>query len=107
MNDVTKARYFLKTNGSDLQTLETFALMLATAESRYKELKRRINTQALPIQTMQPTALHAKEVNASLEYAVLRYLKRHNQLPKNASKAFGKEVTLEDKRALAEEWIKA
>jgi hypothetical protein len=105
MNDVTKARYFLKANGSKLQTLETFALMLATAEARYKDLQMKIRTRAMPIQTRLPMSLDVAEVDAALEYAVLRYLKRHNQLPKNASKAFGNGVTLEEKRALAEEWI--
>lgn len=103
MNDVTKARHFLKANGSKLQTLETFALMLATAEKRYREIQMKYRS-ASPFPIDQ--RLGEQEADAALEYAALRYLKKHNQLPKNASSAFRNGVTLEEKNALAREWAK-
>ena len=100
MNDITKARYFLNAKGSDLQHLVSFGLMLATAEQRYRDIKLRKQSN-----TDMDGALDEKEVEAALEMAALRYLKKNNQLPQNAAEAFKPSTTLEQKRALAMSWV--
>ncbi len=102
MNDITKARYFLKTRGSDLQHLTSFGLMFVTAEANYRTVKLRQQGNR-----DGAGALDEKEIETSLDYAVLRYLKRHNRLPPNAADAFKPGVTLEDKRDLARQWVAA
>lgn len=100
MNDITKARAFLHTKGSDLQHLVSFGLMLATAEQRYRDIRLRKRGGV----DMAGT-LDEKEVEAALEMAVLRYLKRHNQLPRNVTEAFRTEATSEQKHELAMSWM--
>ena len=102
MNDITKARYYLTNRNSKMTTFTSFSLMLATAEANYKIIKLRQKTNTDPIGTWDE-----QEVEASLDYAVLKYLKKHNQLPKNIGKAFRQDVSLEDKRNLAQEWFNA
>lgn len=102
MNDITKARHFLKARQSDLQHLESFALMLSTAENDYRNIKRRQSGNK-----ELPGTLDHLEVEAAVEYAVLHYLKKHNQLPKNVTELFKNGVTLDDKRALAKQWANA
>lgn len=102
MNDITKARYYLTNRGSKLTTFTSFSLMLATAEANYKNIKFRQKTNMDPVGTWDK-----QEVEALLDYAVLAYLKRHNQLPKNIGKAFQTDVSLEDKKKLAQEWFNA
>lgn len=102
MNDITKARHFLKARQSDLQHLETFSIMLATAEDEYRNIKRRQSGNK-----ELPGTLDHLEVEAAVEYSVLTYLKRHNQLPKNVSDLFKNGVTLDEKRALAKQWANA
>ncbi len=102
MNDITKARYFLKNRSSGLQHLTTFGLMFATAETDYRNVKLRQRSK-------QDTAgaLDAKEVETAVDYAVLKYLKKFNRLPQDAAKIFSPGVTLDDKRACAAAWINA
>lgn len=102
MNDITKARYYLTNRNSKLTTYTSFSLMLATAEAEYKniKLKQKMNTDPAG-------AWEEKETDAALDYAVLYYLKRHNQLPKNIGAAFKQDITLEDKQKLAKEWFNA
>ena len=102
MNDITKARYFLKTRGSDMQHLTSFGLMFSTAEDKYRTVKLRQQGNR-----DGEGALDKKEIETSLDYAVLRYLKKYNRLPPNASAVFKPGVTLEDKRDLACQWISA
>lgn len=102
MNDITKARYYLTNRNSKLTTFTSFSLMLATAEANYKNIKLRQRTNMDPVGTWDE-----QEVEASLDYAVLTYLKKHNQLPKNIGKAFQTDVSLEDKKRLAQEWFNA
>ena len=99
MNDITKARYYLKVRGSDFQHLPSFPSMLSSAEEEYQNLKRRQKGNKEGI------SLEAKEVEAALDYAVLRYLKRHNQLPPNIKDAFSPGNTLDKKRDLAMAWL--
>jgi len=99
MNDITKARHYLKTRRSDLEHLGSFALMLSTAENRYREIRMR---QSSNIDT--PGTWEVQEVEAALDYAALKYLKKYNHLPKDAVKVFSKETTLEDKREIAQRW---
>jgi hypothetical protein len=101
MNDMTKARYYLKTRQSDLQHLTTFGLMLATAEAAYREVRLRQQGNK------EWVNLQDKEVEISLDYAVLRYLKRYNRLPGNIHEAFKPGVTVEEKQELAMAWISA
>lgn len=75
--------------------------MLATAEQAYKNLKLRQKGNKEGI------SLEVQEVETALDYAVLRYLKRHNQLPSDITKAFGPEATLESKREMAMVWLNA
>ena len=49
--------------------------------------------------------LDEKEVEASLEMAALRYLKRHNQLPQNVAEALNPATTPEQKHELAMSWM--
>ncbi len=102
MNDVTKAKYFLKTRGSKLQHLESFGSMLATAESEYRQM--RLNQTG---NKDEAGTWDAREVDSSLDYAVLRYLKKYNRLPDNAPEAFKQGVTLDEKKALAMQWANA
>ncbi len=102
MNDITKARYFLKTRNSDLQHLTSFGLMFTTAEQKYREIKLRQHSRQ-----DVPGSLDAKEVETAVDYAVLKYLKKFNQLPQDAAKVFAPGVTLDDKRACAEAWVNA
>ncbi len=102
MNDITKARAFLHAQDSDLQHLVSFGLMLATAEQRYRDLRLRKQGNRDEAGT-----LDIKEVEAALEMATLRYLKRRNQLPPNVTDAFGNGVTLEKKQELAMTWMNA
>lgn len=102
MNDITKARYYLKGNQSTLQHLTSFGSMLATAESRYREIK-------LKKQGNRDTvgAYDAREVETMLDLAVLRHLRKHNQLPKDLLQAFRQGITLEEKKELAIRWMHA
>lgn len=100
MNDITKARYFLKTRSSDLQHLTSFGLMFATAQQRYRDVKLRQRSR-----TDTEGALDVKEIEAAVDYAVLRYLKQFNRLPPNAAAVFAQDVTLANKRDCAEGWI--
>lgn len=102
MNDITKARYYLTNRNSKMTTFTSFSLMLATAEANYKNIKLRQKTNMDPVGTWDE-----QEVDASLDYAVLKYLKKHNQLPKNIGNAFRTDVSLDDKRKLAQEWFNA
>jgi len=102
MNDITKARYFLKTRSSALQHLTSFGLMFTTAESNYREVKLRQRSRRDTV-----GSLDAQEVEAAVDYAVLKYLKKFNQLPRDAAKVFAPGVTLDDKRTCAEAWINA
>lgn len=102
MNDITKARHFLKARQSKLEHLDTFALMLTTAEDYYRNIKRRQSANK-----DLPGTLDELEVETAVEYAALRYLKKYNQLPKNVSDLFKHGLTLDDKRALARQWANA
>lgn len=99
MNDITKARHYLKSRGSKLQSLPTFPSMLSSAEQDYRNLKLRQSGNKEGISLVE------REVEAALDYAVLRYLKRHNQLPPNIKAAFSPGNTVELKRDLATAWM--
>ena len=99
MNDITKARYFLRHNRSDLQHLESFGLMYATAENRYREIRLQARSQKGDI------SLADKELNAAADYVVLRYLKKYNTLPSNLPDLFKSDVDNDRKRELLEGWI--
>jgi len=99
MNDLTKARHYLKTRKSDLQHLTSFGLMFATAETAYREVRLRQRTNK------DWGNLQEKEIETALDYAVLRYMKRHNRLPRNIQEAFAPGVTVEKKQELAMVWI--
>jgi hypothetical protein len=101
MNDITKARHYLKSRGSKLQSLPSFPSMLSSAEQEYRNLKLRA------VGNKEGISFEEKEVEAALDYAVLRYLKRHNQLPPNIKSAFDPGNTLELKRELAMVWMNA
>jgi hypothetical protein len=98
MNDITKARYFLKANNSKLQHLETFQLMLATADTNYKQL---IRGKPDP----RNYDYSDKEVSVLLDFAGLRYLKNHNQLPQNVPQAFDNATSAREKTNIAIEWF--
>jgi len=100
MNDITKARYFLHAKGSDLQHLVSFGLMLATAEQRYRDIRLQKRSGSAMAGT-----LDEKEVEAALEMAALRYLKKNNQLPRNVAEALSPTATPEQKHELAISWM--
>ncbi len=99
MSDITKARKYLATRQSDMATLTSFGLMLATAQQRYRDIRLRQKGDD------RWGNLDVKEVEAALDYAVLKYLNKHNRLPKNITDAFQPKITLEQKRTLAMTWI--
>lgn len=103
MNDITKARIYLKKRGSKLHTLDTFGLMYLTAERDYKDLKM-IGAQQ---DGRQSGNFDDKEVEAALDYAALMFLRRFNVLPPNIASAFVPDITKEDKRELAKQWVNA
>ena len=100
MNDITKARAFLEATNSDLRHLVSFGLMLATSEQRYRDIQLRKQGNR-----DEAGSLDEKEVDAGIEMAVLRYLKKSNRLPRNITDAFAQGVTLEQKRELAVVWM--
>lgn len=102
MNDITKARYYLQTRGSKLQYNPTFGSMLAEAEKRYRNVK--IDSKGV---AGDPEEIDPIEVDALLDYAALRYLKRTNKLPPTAQEALGENTSLERKRELALSWVNA
>jgi hypothetical protein len=76
--------------------------MLATAEQQYRDIKLRQQGNK-----EGPGALDAKEVEAAVDYAVLKYLKKYNKLPSNAGMLSKQGITLEEKKALAQQWSAA
>ena len=101
MNDITKARAFFTATGSKLQHLQSFGLMIATAEQNYKELRlQQQGNKAIP------GSLDVREVEIIVELAVLRYLKKYNRLPGNVTDAFAPDVTLDQKKDLALVWLR-
>lgn len=100
MNDITKARYYLKTKGSKLQHLESFGLMLSSAEQRYREIRQQMDGNKA-----EEGTLELLEVDCALDLAVLRYLRKHNHLPRDLPKVFHPKTALEEKRALASHWL--
>lgn len=102
MADISKARVYLKQRGSKLQHLESFALMLASAEAHYKSISvqkgRKIDL---------PGTWDNQEAEAALDLAALRHLKNHGRLPANVSEAFGFGITSEEKLELAKQWFNA
>jgi hypothetical protein len=75
--------------------------MLATAENEYRTLRlNQRNNRGWEL-------LKDKEIEVSLDYAVLRYLRKHNQLPRNITDAFKSDITPEEKKELAMLWIQA
>ncbi len=99
MSDITKAKFYLNRRNSKLQHLTSFGSMLATAEANYRDV--RIQTR---VGRVEEAGLATKEIESSVDYAVLRYLNKNNQLPANVSKLFRQGITLEEKTAFAKEW---
>ena len=89
---LTKAKKYLKTRNSDMQHLTSFGLMLATAQSRYNQLR------------LDGGGWGTKEVEILLDFAVLKYLKKFNQLPRNIGDAFNPDATVDTKKELALQW---
>lgn len=100
MNDITKARYYLKCRDSDLQHLTSFGSMFSTAEESYKNVRLQIQRK---LDT--PGSLDKKSIEAAVDYAVLKYMKKYNRLPTNITALFSSEITLEQKLRLAERWV--
>jgi len=100
MNDITKAKYYLKGKQSNLQHLTSFGLMLTTAERRYRDIKLKKQGNKEVVGTFDK-----QEVDAMLDVAVLRHLRKHNQLPKDLPRVFQQGLTEEDKKALAVRWM--
>lgn len=102
MNDITKARYFFQSKGSKLKNLTSFGLMLATAENHYRDVRRRQAGAPGNREELDPL-----EINALVDYAVLKYLKKYNRLPADASIVVQEGATLELQREAAMRWINA
>lgn len=102
MNDITKARYYLKGKQSDLQHLTTFGMMLATAEKTYRDIKLKKQGNRETVGTYDK-----REIEAMVDVAVLRYLKKYNQLPRNLPQALLPSTPLEEKKTLAMGWLSA
>jgi len=102
MNDITKARYYLKAKQSDMQHLTSFGLMLVTAERKYRDLKLSQQGNKQVVGTYDQ-----REVDAMVDVAVLRYLKKYNQLPKELPQVLQPHLSLEEKKAFAVRWMGA
>ncbi len=97
---ITKARHYLKRRESKLQHLPTFGLMVASAETAYREL--RLATRGGKSESgILDTAL----IEAGLDFAVLKYLKKRGNLPSNIRNVFHGETTLQDKFELSQAWM--
>ena len=103
MNDIIKARYFLQAKGSKLKDLTSFGLMLATANSRYRDIRMKLAGGIAG----DHNAVDPIEVDALVEYALLRYLDRTNRLPINAPEVLKQSTPLEEKRKIALRWVNA
>jgi len=101
MTDVTKARYFLKHRSSNLQHLETFALMHATAETNYKEVRQQAKNNNKDIDFEQ------QELECAIDLAVLNYLRKYARLPDDVAKVLLNSTSDIEKRDLATGWYNA
>ncbi len=103
MNDITKARYFFETKGSKLKDLQSFRLMLATANDRYLNI-RRLKRSKSPrdLEDLDP-----QETDALVDFALLKYLGRHNKLPENAPVVLRQDISLREKKEIALVWVQA
>lgn len=99
MNDITKARFYLKKRASSMQHLTSFGLMFSTAEQAYREKKITGRSGY-----GKDSSLDRQEIEAAIDYAVLGYLKKYNKLPPNIADLFRQEITLEEKKDLAKQW---
>ncbi len=100
MNDISKARFFLKAHGSKLQTLETFQSMLVTAENEYRDIRMRQRTN-------RGDGSQARELPTAIDLGVLRYLKNHGRLPDNVAEILHPETSDARKLELAKQWFGA
>jgi hypothetical protein len=103
MNDITKARYFFTTKGSKLKELQSFGLMLATANSRYRDIRLRLKSGMAG----EGGATDAMEVDALIDLGVLKYMSKFNRLPEDAAQVLRQDVSLEDKREIAMRWARS
>lgn len=103
MNDIIKARFFLKAKGSKLKDLTSFGLMLSTAERKYRDVQMKRSSGLAG----DHDAIDPIEVSALLDYAVLKYLSKHNVLPADISSAVSQGVSLKDKRETALKWLRS
>jgi hypothetical protein len=103
MNDITKARFFFTNKGSKLKDLQTFGLMLATAQARYRDIRLRTRS-GLPGNHEEVDPM---EVDALIDLGVLKYLSKNNRLPDNIAEVLSGATSLEDKRDLAMVWAGA
>lgn len=101
MNDITKARYFLQTKGSKLKELQSFRLMLLTAEAKYRDIRRRFRSGMAG----DDINLDAREIDALVDYALLKYLERNNKLPSNAPEVLKASTSLKAKKEIALGWV--
>jgi len=97
---ISKARHYLKTRESKLQHLPTFGLMVATAEQNYRELRFRTGGNK-----EEAGILDEALIEAGLDFAVLKYLKKRGNLPKNITNVFRGDTTLKDKFELSQAWM--
>ncbi len=101
MSDITKARYFLKHRSSNLHSLETFGLMLATAETNYKEVRSQAKNNNKDIDFEQ------QELECAIDLAVLNYLKKYARLPDDVTKVLLNATSDIEKRNLVMGWYNA
>ena len=103
MNDITKARHFFTTKGSKLKDLQSFGLMLATAQSKYRDL--RLRRKSGPPGDHE--AIDPLEVDALVDLGLLKFLRRTNKLPADANVVLNKATSLEEKREIAMRWARS
>ena len=103
MNDITKAKYFLKAHGSKLESLETFGLMLATARDKHRELRlEKSSSMATEVVAIRG---EGRALRSLIDLAVLTYLKKFAQLPTNVADILSPGIDDEAKHDLAHTWI--
>jgi len=103
MNDLTKARHFFTTKGSKLKDLQSFGLMLATAQTKYRDV--RLQRKSGPPGDTE--AIDPVEVDALIDFGLLKFLSKTNKLPEDANVVLNAGTSLKDKRDIAMRWARS
>lgn len=99
MNEVAKARHFLKQRNSNLMNQPTFQAMLVGARKVYHDIE--LNKQNI----IQDGNYEQIEFDNLLNLAVLSYLKKNSKLPAELPTMLDRTIPLEDRRKTVQGWL--